>query len=113
MNHHLTLLLHLLLTALPLKIDEFESIVQSRRNAFSPGINQIPYKVYKKCPRIASFLFRIFCSCQRNSIIPVQLGVSSESYNSIIPVQWRVSSESYIPTIPVGLRIYRGIFLSF
>ena len=26
----------------PLKIDEFESILQSRRNASSPGINQIP-----------------------------------------------------------------------
>ena len=66
----------------PLQINEFESILQSRRNASSPGINQIPYKIYKKCPQIASFLFRMFCLCLRNSVIPVQ---------------WRVSSETYIP----------------
>ena len=57
-------------------------ILNSRRNASSPGINMIPYKVYKKCPRITSFLFKIFKSCLKLSNVPIQ---------------WRIASEVYIP----------------
>ena len=32
-------------------------ILNSRRNASSPGINMIPYRVHKECPRITSFFF--------------------------------------------------------
>ena len=65
-----------------LKFDDFSQIINSRRNASSPGLNMIPYKVYKKCPRISSFLFKIFKSCIKVSKIPIQ---------------WRVASEVYIP----------------
>ena len=43
------------------KLKDFEKIVQSRRNASAPGINMIPYKVYKKCPQLMSFLFKRSC----------------------------------------------------
>lgn len=64
--------------------DEFSNVIHSRRNGSSPGINMIPYKVYKKCPQISSFLFKI---CQ--SVLKV----------ANVPVQWRVASEIYIPKV--------------
>ena len=62
--------------------EDFTSIVNTRRNASSSGINMLPNKVYKKCPRISSFLFKIFKS-------------SLKLCN--IPIQWRVASEVHIP----------------
>ena len=56
----------------------------SRGSCFSPGINMITYKVYKKCPWIALFLFKIF-----QSILKV----------TTVPIHWRVASEVYIPKI--------------
>ena len=64
------------------KLQDFEKIVRSRRNASAPGINMIPYKVYKKCPQLMSFLFKLCLSCQRNQVIPIH---------------WRVAHEVYIP----------------
>ena len=40
-----------------LKLEDFVSLLHTRRNGSSPGINGIPYKVYKKCPQIMSHLF--------------------------------------------------------
>ena len=40
--------------------EDFNTVLHSCRNGSSPGVNMIPYKVYKKCPRISSFLFKIF-----------------------------------------------------
>ena len=37
------------------KLKDFEKIIQTRRNASAPGINMIPYKVYKKCRQLMSF----------------------------------------------------------
>ena len=67
-----------------LKIEDLVSLLNTRRNGSSPGINGIPYKVYKKCPKIMSFLFKIFKSC-------VKL--------SLVPIQWRIASEVYIPKV--------------
>ena len=64
------------------KLENFYATINSRRNASSPGINMIPYKVYKKCTRIASFLFKIFQSVLKTNSIPIQ---------------WRIASEVYIP----------------
>ena len=55
-------------------------ILNSRRNASSPGINMIPYRVYKKCPRITSFLFKIFKPCLKLSNVPIQCRIASEVY---------------------------------
>ena len=64
------------------KFEDFTEILNSRRNASSPGLNMIPYKVYKKCHRITSCLFKIFQSSLKVSVIPVH---------------WRVASEVYVP----------------
>ena len=46
----------------------------------------IPYKVYKKCPQISAYLFKIL-----QSVLKI----------ANIPIQWRVASEIYIPkTVP-------------
>ena len=50
-----------------LKFGDFQKILASRRSGSSPGLNQIPYKVYKHCPQISSFLFNIFTSCMKHS----------------------------------------------
>ena len=65
-----------------LKYDDFVSILNTRRNASAPGYNVIPYKVYKKCTKINSFLFNVFKSCVKNCVIPMQ---------------WRYAKEIYIP----------------
>ena len=67
-----------------LSYDDLIASINSKRNASSPGLNMIPYKVYKKCPRILSFLFKIFKSC-------VKL--------NCVPIQWRIASEVYIPKV--------------
>ena len=38
--------------------DNFITILSTRRNASAPGLNSIPYKVYKRCPIINKFLFK-------------------------------------------------------
>ena len=37
------------------KYEEFYRIVSTRRNASAPGLNGIPYKVYKKCTNICAY----------------------------------------------------------
>ena len=49
----------------PVRYQDLLPILNSRRNASTPGINMIPYKVYIKCPQITSFLFKIFKSYLR------------------------------------------------
>ena len=75
-------------------------IVNSRRNSSSPGINAIPYRVYKKCPQICSFLFSICNLCLKHSFVPVQ---------------WRVATEVYIPKVkppnPNNIKDFRPISL--
>ena len=64
------------------KLKDFENLVQSHRNASAPGINMIPYKVYKKSPKLMMFLFKLCVSCQRNQVIPIY---------------WQIAHEVYIP----------------
>ena len=64
--------------------DHFLDILSSRRNASAPGLNGIPYKVYKKCPRISKFVFKVFQACFKRSEIRIQ---------------WRSAQEIYIPKV--------------
>ena len=64
--------------------DNFLAVLTTRRNASAPGLNGIPYKVYKKCPNICRFLFKIFQTCFKKTVVPVQ---------------WRSACEVYIPKI--------------
>ena len=52
--------------------DDFLEILSSRRNASAHGLNGIPCKVYKKCPRISKFLFKIFQAYFKRCEILVQ-----------------------------------------
>ena len=69
--------------------NDFLEILLTRRNASAPGLNGIPYKVYKKCPKISKFLFKIFQTCFKRCEIPVQwqsaqeIAVSSPSENKL------------------------------
>ena len=49
----------------------FKRVVQN--NSSTPGPNKVPYTVYKKCPKIARFLFDIFCSVRRSGMVPLCL----------------------------------------
>ena len=64
--------------------EDFFQILSTRQNASAPGLNGIPYKVYKKCPKINKFLSKIFLSCMNKGIIPLQ---------------WRSAKEIYIPNV--------------
>ena len=63
---------------------DFFEILSSHRNASAPGLNGIPYKVYKKCPKISKFIFKIFKTCFKRCKIPIQ---------------WRSAQEIYIPKV--------------
>ena len=64
--------------------EDFFQILSTRQNASAPGLNGIPYKVYKKCPKINKFLFKIFLSCMNKGIVPLE---------------WRSAKEIYIPKV--------------
>ena len=55
-----------------LSFSEFKKVLNSRRNGSAPGINIIPYEVYKLCPNICDYLFHLFKSCFKNCVAPVQ-----------------------------------------
>ena len=40
----------------------------------------IPYKLYKLCPNICGYLFRLFKSCFKNCVVPVQWVIATEVY---------------------------------
>ena len=88
------------LSSFKFNIKDFYQVVNSRRNTSSPGLNMIPYKVYKKCSQISSYLFKIFQSVLRTNNIPIQ---------------WRVASEIYIPKVkppcPSNIADFRPIAL--
>ena len=64
--------------------DDFLDILSSCRKASASGLNGIPYKVYKKCPRISKFLFKNFQACFKRCEIPIQ---------------WRSAQEIYFPKV--------------
>ena len=60
-----------------LSFSEFKKVLNSRRNGSAPGINMIPYKVYKLCPNICDYLFCLFKSCFKNCVVPVQWRIAT------------------------------------
>ena len=63
-----------------LSFDEFSAILATRRNASCPRLNSVSYKVYKQCTKIRRFLFNIFCSCLKHSVVPLQWCYAMEHY---------------------------------
>ena len=60
--------------------EDFFQMLHAWRNPSAPGLNGIPYKAYKKCPKLNKFLFKIFLSCMNKGIIPLQLWSAKEIY---------------------------------
>ena len=60
--------------------NDFLEILLTRRNASAPGLNGIPYKVYKKCSKISKFLFKIFQACFKRCEIPIQWRSAQDTY---------------------------------
>ena len=53
--------------------NHFFEILLTCRNASAPGLNGIPYKVYKKCSKLSKFVFKIFQACfKKRCEIPIQ-----------------------------------------
>ena len=59
------------------KISELSQIFLKRRKASWPGPNQIPYKVYMKCPRVMNCLFRIMLIAVRDKVFPLNWHISN------------------------------------
>ena len=66
------------------KFSDFKYILRKTRNASRPGHNQIPYKVYKKCPELAKYLFGLFLSVLKSRSTPLQ---------------WRISDGIFLPKV--------------
>ena len=62
--------------------NHFFEILLTCRNALAPGLNVIPYKVYKKYFKTSKFLCKNFQACFKR-------------YE--IPIQWRSAQEIHIP----------------
>ena len=82
------------------KTSDLYQVVKKKRNASQPGPNQIPYKVYKKCPKLRNYLLRIMLKAAKDKLIPLN---------------WRVSDGIMIPKVqiprPSNLADYRQIAL--
>ena len=58
------------------KISELFQVVKKKRHVSQLGPNQIPYKVYKKCPRIMNYIFRIIFIAARDKVTPLNWSIS-------------------------------------
>ena len=66
----------------PLKLGEIKDFVKKARAKSSPGINGISYKLYKRCPKILAFLWKLL----------------REAYTKkFIADNWRLADEIHIP----------------
>ncbi|XP_072178554.1 uncharacterized protein [Diadema setosum] len=66
----------------PPSFHELQDILKKTRNASAPGQNGIPYKMYKRCPRLLRLLWSLMQVVWRTKKIPVI---------------WRVAEGVYIP----------------
>ena len=58
------------------KISKLSLVVKKKRNASQSNPNQIPDKVYKRCPRVMNYIFRIMFVAVRDKVIPLNWSVS-------------------------------------
>ena len=68
----------------PLQYRFLGMVVKKKRNASRPGVNGIPYKVYKKCPYILNALFRI---------------MERVKQSGKVPLKWRIAEGIFIPKV--------------
>lgn len=61
---------------------ELKDVLRKARNASSPGQNGIPYKMYKKCPRLLRIIWNLMQEVWRTKHIPVQWRVAEGDIHS-------------------------------
>ena len=71
-----------------------KKILNSQRNGSAPGINMIPYKIYKLCPNICDYLFRLFESCFKNWVISVKWKIALRFTSPNQAVQTQTTSRT-------------------
>ncbi|MCW2763642.1 MAG: uncharacterized protein JWR85_3843, partial [Marmoricola sp.] len=54
----------------PLTIQDLKKAIRNKRNKSKPGLNQIPYVIFKKCPSTLMILVGIFQKCLAGDIPP-------------------------------------------
>ena len=59
-----------------LSIATFQLLLAKKRNKSRPGPDQLPYKVYKKCPLIQRYLFSIISSLYQSGKVPLSFRIS-------------------------------------
>ena len=95
----------------PTNCFSFEDLLQiltTWHNASAPGLNGIPYKVYKKRPKINKFLFKFFLSCMNKGIIPLQWRSAKEIYTPKInpPTAYNISDFRTIALLNVEGKLF-------
>ncbi|XP_072039562.1 uncharacterized protein [Amphiura filiformis] len=55
----------------PPSLTELTNYLMKRRNSSAPGINRIPYLVWKKCPKTTDLLHEVICNIWRTGDIPM------------------------------------------
>ena len=65
-------------------MSKLDKVLHKKRNGSKPGPNQIPYKVYKKCPKLKLYLMRLMWQ------------VIGEKK---IPLKWRIADGIFIPKV--------------
>lgn len=68
-------------TELPMR-REVQDVVKHARSSSAPGPSGIPYKVYKKCPKLLRRLWKLIC------------GIWSKG---IVPTDWRRADGCFVP----------------
>lgn len=53
-----------------MQVQTVSLVLRKKRNASAPGINGIPYTVYKRCPRLLGFLILIFQEVWSGRLVP-------------------------------------------
>ena len=60
------------------KISDLSQVIKKKRNGSQLGPNEIPYKIYQKCPRVMNNISRIMLIAVRDKVIPLSWCVSNE-----------------------------------
>ena len=68
----------------PFSFRAYELILKRKRNGSKPGPNKIPYKVYKKCPKLSSLIFGIMQGVRKSGQIPLR---------------WRIAEGFFLPKV--------------
>ena len=68
----------------PFSFRAFEFLLKRKRNGSKPGPNKIPYKVYKKCPKLQSLVFGIMQGVRKSGKIPLR---------------WRLAEGFFLPKV--------------